>query len=152
MSPNQKHANTNNPIQGILLGFDFGMKRIGVAVGQTVTQSARALATVAAKAGEPDWQTITQLVKKWQPCAFVVGIPLNMDGTEQPITHHAREFCQKLSVRFKLTVFEMDERLTTKDAKEKLFSAGGFKALQDGQVDAMAAQLILQNWLDAENR
>ena len=70
----------------ILLGFDFGMKRIGVAVGQTVTQSARPLKTIKAKEGVPDWDEIEQLIKIWQPDAFIVGIPLNMDGTEQLLT------------------------------------------------------------------
>jgi putative Holliday junction resolvase len=130
----------------ILIGFDFGMKRIGVAVGQTITQSARPLDTLAAKEGTPNWDHIAKLIKKWLPDALVVGIPLNMDGTDQPITHHARQFAQSLEAQFKLPVYEIDERLTTKDAREQLFNEGGYKALQDGNVDRVAAQLILQNW------
>lgn len=130
----------------ILLGFDFGMKRIGVAIGQTVTQSARPLDTLAAKDGLPNWNAVTKLIQKWLPDSLVVGIPLNMDGTDQPITHHARQFAASLRERFALTVYEMDERLTTKDARERLFQQGGYKALHDGQVDRVAAQLILQNW------
>ncbi len=131
----------------ILLGFDFGMKRIGVAIGQRVTQTARPLATLTAKKGVPHWEELNKLLKKWQPDAFVVGIPLNMDGTDQPISHQARLFSQQLQIRYQLPVYEMDERLTTKDAREQLFTQGGYKALQDGQVDRVAAQLILQNWL-----
>lgn len=134
----------------ILMAFDFGMKRIGVAIGQTITQSARPLDTIHAKAGIPHWQAIAKLIKKWSPDAFVVGIPLNMDGTEQVISQHAREFARALQAQFHLPVHEIDERLTTKDARERLFMTGGFKALQDGQVDRLAAQLILQNWF-AEN-
>ncbi|RDI46546.1 Holliday junction resolvase RuvX [Aquicella lusitana] len=130
----------------ILIGFDFGMKRIGVAIGQTITQTARPLDTIQSKEGEPNWDAITHLIKKWLPDALVVGIPLNMDGTDQAITHHARAFANKLHDRFKLPVYEMDERLTTKDARERLFIQGGYKALQGGQVDRVAAQLILQNW------
>lgn len=130
----------------ILIGFDFGMKRIGVAIGQTVTQSARPLDTIQAKDGEPNWSALTRLIKKWLPDALVVGIPLNMDGTDQPISHHARQFAAKLRTEYKIPVHEMDERLTTKDARERLFAQGGYKALQDGQVDRVAAQLILQNW------
>lgn len=130
----------------ILIGFDFGMKRIGVAIGQTVTQTARPLDTIQAKEGEPNWNAIAQLIKKWLPDALVVGIPLNMDGSDQPITHHARQFANTLRLNYQLPVYEMDERLTTKDAREQLFSKGGYKALQDGQVDRVAAQLILQNW------
>lgn len=137
---------TQTILPKILLGFDFGMKRIGVAVGQTVTQSANPLDTLAAKDGNPNWQDLTKLIKKWRPDALIVGIPLNMDGTDQKITHHARQFAEKLREQTKLPVYEMDERLTTKDARERLFIDGGYKALQDGQVDRVAAQLILQNW------
>jgi putative holliday junction resolvase len=132
----------------ILIGFDFGMKRIGVAVGQTVTQTARPLDTIQAKEGVPNWNAITKLIGKWLPDALVVGIPLNMDGTDQTISHHARDFANSLRERYQLPVHEMDERLTTKDARERLFTTGGYKALQDGQVDRVAAQLILQNWFE----
>jgi putative Holliday junction resolvase len=134
----------------ILIGFDFGMKRIGVAIGQTITQTARPLETLAAKEGIPDWNSLAKLLRKWAPDALVVGIPLNMDGTDQAISHDARQFAEALEKQFHLPVHQIDERLTTKDARERLFLQGGFKALQDGQVDRVAAQLILQNWF-AEN-
>ncbi len=140
----------NHHISRILLGFDFGMKRIGVAIGQTVTKTARPLDTIPAKEGQPNWDSITKLIRKWLPDALVVGVPLNMDGTDQPISYHARQFAQALREHYQISVHEMDERLTTKDAREKLFKQGGYKALQDGQVDRVAAQLILQNWF-AEN-
>lgn len=133
----------------ILLAFDFGMKRIGVAVGQTITKSARPLDTLHAKDGIPNWDAVNKILKKWRPDAIIVGIPLNMDGTEQPISLNAKEFALTLRQRYQLIVYEVDERLTTKDAKERLFQLGGFKALQDGQVDRVAAQLILQNWFEA---
>jgi len=135
----------------VLLGFDFGLKRIGVAVGQTVTQTARPLVTLSAVQGEPQWTKLDNLVKTWQPDGLVLGVPLNMDGTEQPLTHAARRFAQQLHERFKLPVYEMDERLSTKDARERLFAEGGYKALQQGQIDSIAAQLILQNWLEASS-
>jgi putative Holliday junction resolvase len=131
----------------VLLGFDFGMKRIGVAVGQTVTESAKPLATLQANEGKPQWDELNKLIKKWEPDAFIVGIPLNMDGSEQPLTQSARHFASELQARFNLPVYEMDERLSSKDARERLFAQGGYKALQNGQVDRVAAQLILQNWL-----
>ncbi|VVC76900.1 Putative Holliday junction resolvase [Aquicella siphonis] len=134
----------------ILLGFDFGMKRIGVAVGQTITRTARPVATLQAKDGLPQWNELEKLIKRWRPDALVVGIPLNMDGTEQKISAQARQFAELLRERCKLPVHEMDERLTTRDARERLFTQGGFKALQDGQVDKVAAQLILQNWFAAK--
>lgn len=135
----------------ILMAFDFGKRRIGVAIGQTITQTARPLTTLLAKEGEPDWQVLTILMKKWRPDACVVGIPLNMDGTEQPLTHFARTFANAIKAQYNLPVFEMDERLTTKDARERIFTEGGYKALQGGQVDQVAAQLILQNWFADHN-
>ena len=137
--------NTNT--HKVLLGFDFGTKRIGVAVGQTITQTARPLITLAAKQGIPSMDELTKLVKTWQPDALVVGIPLNMDGTEQPITRAARQFIVLLQENYALPVYEVDERLSTKDARERLFNQGGYKALLHGQVDSVSAQLILQNWL-----
>lgn len=134
-----------------LLGFDFGMKRIGIAFGQTVTATASPLKTISAKNGTPDWQEIHAIIKKWRPDALVIGIPLNMDGTDQPITEAARNFAHELHEQTQLEVYEVDERLTTKDARERIFQAGGYKALQGGQVDQIAAQLILQNWF-AENK
>jgi putative Holliday junction resolvase len=132
----------------ILLGFDFGMKRIGVAVGQTVTQTARPLDTIKANQGEPNWDALDKLIKTWQPDALIIGIPLNMDGTEQSITLAARKFADLIGARFQLPVYGVDERLTTKAAREYLFNEGGYKALQNGQVDSVAAQLILQSWLN----
>ena len=130
----------------VLLGFDFGTKRIGVAVGQTITKTARPLETLAAKAGEPQGDALAKLIKTWQPDALVVGIPLNMDGTEQPLTILARNFANYLRAQWQLPVYEVDERLTTRDAREQIFLKGGYKALQNRQIDSIAAQLILETW------
>lgn len=137
----------NNIQHDILIGFDFGMKRIGVAVGQTVTKTARPLGVVNAKQGLPDWITLTKYIKTWHPDAFVVGIPLNMDGTEQPLTSAARAFADSISERFQLPVYGIDERLTSVEAKSRVFEEGGYKALKNSAIDSFAAQLILQNWL-----
>jgi len=138
----------NAPIR--IMGFDFGTKRIGVAFGQTVTKTAQALKNVHAQNGVPNWQELDQLVKQWQPDAMVVGIPLNMDGSEQALSQKARDFAERLKTHYGLPIFETDERLTTKDARERLFKSGGYKALQDGQVDQLAAQLILENWFQTQ--
>lgn len=132
---------------GFFLGFDFGMKRIGVAVGQKITKTAQPLETLSANQGSPEWNHVKKLIQKWEPEALIVGIPWNMDGTEQFITQAARRFANQLKEKFLLPVHGMDERLSTKAAREKLFSEGGYKALKAGQVDSIAAQLILQNWL-----
>ena len=139
----------DNPLR-TLLGFDFGTKRIGIAVGQTVTRTARPLGVIKATEGIPQWDTLDQFIKAWQPDALVVGVPLNMDGTEQPLTQAARRFADSLREYFKLPVYEMDERLTSVSAREYVFSRGGYKALKDTQIDSIAAQLILQNWLESK--
>lgn len=135
----------------ILLGFDFGTKRIGVAVGQTVTQSARPLETIKSNQGMPHWPSLDKIVQTWRPDALVVGIPLNMDGTPQPITAAAEKFARLLQEHFQLPVYEMDERLSTVDARQRVFAKGGYKALQKEQIDSIAAQLILETWLLQEN-
>jgi putative Holliday junction resolvase len=130
-----------------VIGFDFGMKRIGVAVGQTITKTAQPLGTIKTTQGAPQWDQLTKYFKKWQPDALVVGIPLNMDGSEQPLTAAAKKFADLLRNHFKIPVYGMDERLTSVEAKARLFDQGGYKALKNAEVDSIAAQLILQNWL-----
>lgn len=130
-----------------LLGFDFGMKRIGVAVGQAITCSASPLITLSAKQGKPDWLALTELIDTWRPDALVVGIPLNMDGSSQFITRAAQYFANQLEKRYPLTVYRMDERLTTVAARAEVFDAGGYKALKISQIDSVAAKLILEAWL-----
>jgi len=132
----------------VLLGFDFGTKRIGVAVGQTVTCTARPLLTLQAQQGKIKSEALQPIIKTWQPDGFVIGVPLNMDGTEQPITLLAREFGQWLTTTFDIPVYEMDERLSTRDARDQVFAHGGYRALKKAEVDSLAAQIILQNWLE----
>lgn len=131
----------------VLFGFDFGTKRIGVAVGQTITATARPLTTLVAEQGKINSDTLQSLINTWQPDGFVVGIPLNMDGTEQPITFAAREFATWLTKTFAIPVYEMDERLSTRDARERIFANSGYRGLQKTEIDSVAAQIILQNWL-----
>ncbi|WP_019934086.1 Holliday junction resolvase RuvX [Oceanimonas smirnovii] len=130
-----------------LLGFDYGLKSIGVAVGQELTATARPLLALKASDGVPNWQQIENLLKEWQPALLVVGLPLNMDGTEQDISRRARKFANRLHGRFGLPVELQDERLTTADARARLFEAGGYKALGKDAVDAVSAQLILESWM-----
>lgn len=133
-----------------VLGFDFGSKYIGVAVGQTSPTLAQPLTSLSVKKGALPWKEITHLLQIWSPDALVVGIPLNMDGSEQAITHLAQNFLMELKNRFQLPVFPMDERLTTVEARSRLFAMGGYKALKKKSIDSIAAQLIVEMWL--ENR
>ncbi|WP_339879572.1 MULTISPECIES: Holliday junction resolvase RuvX [Pseudidiomarina] len=130
-----------------VIGFDFGTHSIGVAVGQTVTGTASPLTALKAKDGQPNWDAVAKLLADWQPELLVVGLPLNMDGTEQPLTDLARKFANRLHGRFGIKVALQDERLTTVAAKEDLFGRGGYKQLQKGKVDSAAAQLILEDFL-----
>jgi len=133
---------------GTLLAFDFGTKSIGVAIGQRITGTARALTALKAQDGTPDWSKIDKLLKEWQPDEVVVGLPLNMDGTEQPLTARARKFAQRLHGRFGVQVSLHDERLSTVEAKADLFEQGGFRALNKGSIDSASAVVILESWFD----
>jgi putative Holliday junction resolvase len=129
------------------MGYDFGLRRIGVAVGQDITKTAKPIQTLLAKDGEPEWSQVLKQIKEWSPRALVVGIPYNMDGTEQSITLAARQFALLLHEKTNLVVHEMDERLSTVAAREEVFDAGGSKALRASQVDSVAAKVILEGWL-----
>lgn len=131
-----------------VIGFDFGSKYIGVAVGQTSLSLAQPLTSLTVKNGELPWKEIEQLLEIWSPDALVVGIPLNMDGTKQSITYLAQDFLMQLKNRFQLPVFPVDERLTTVEARSRLFAVGGYKALKKKSIDSIAAQLIVEMWLE----
>lgn len=133
-----------------LLGFDFGMKSIGVAVGQEVTGTASPLPALKAQDGIPDWQQIQHIIDQWQPHMAIVGLPLNMDGTEQHVTHAARKFANRIHTKFKLPIDTCDERLTTADAKARLFELGGYKKLDKGKVDSVSACLIVESWIEQQ--
>ncbi len=131
-----------------LLSFDFGTKSIGVAVGQQLTGTARPLTAIKAQDGVPDWNIIEKLLKEWQPERVIVGLPLNMDGTEQPLTARARKFANRLHGRFGVQVELHDERLSTVEARADLFARGGFRALSKGSVDSLSAVIILESWFE----
>jgi putative Holliday junction resolvase len=126
-----------------LLGFDFGPRKIGVAVGQTVTGSASPLTTLRSHRERPDWARIESLIREWQPAVAVVGLPFNMDDTETALAPRARRFARQLRGRFGIEVHLVDERLTSIEARRQL----GRPATSIEAVDAMAAKLILETWL-----
>ncbi|MGM3159296.1 Holliday junction resolvase RuvX [Dickeya undicola] len=133
-----------------LLAFDFGTRSIGVAIGQEITGTARPLTSLKAQDGVPDWQKVEKLLNEWQPSLIIVGLPLNMDGTEQPLTARARKFSQRLHGRFGVKVELHDERLSTVEARADLFERGGFRALDKGSVDAASAVIILESWFEQQ--
>ncbi len=138
-------------LEGTLLGFDFGLRRIGVAVGQTATQTASALVTVS-HSTQPDWQVISNLIKEWQPAGLVVGLPLDAGGHETQMSRAARQFAAVLGQRFRKPVYFIDERLTSVQAESQFAearSAGRARRKDARRLDAVAAKIILENWLQS---
>jgi putative Holliday junction resolvase len=133
----------------LLLGFDYGTKQIGVAVGQMITGQARELCILKAQNGVPDWQKVEALLREWQPDAIVVGLPLNMDGSPSDMSERAEKFARRLHGRFNVPVHMQDERLTTYEAKGQRLSQGQHGSYRDNPVDALAAALLLESWLAA---
>lgn len=135
--------------QDTYLGFDFGTKKIGVAVGQTTTATASPLQTLRSISGQPNWALISQLCLEWQPAGLVVGISKQADGQDNPVTPLMQKFCRQLEGRYKLPVFQIDEQLSTYEAKQLLFDELNVRATKLWEVqDQLAAQLILQTWLN----
>jgi putative Holliday junction resolvase len=128
-----------------LLGFDFGTQRIGIAVGQSITGTATALCTISSRHGKPDWDRISDLVAHWQPDALVVGLPLHDDGSDSDISKAVRKFIRQLDEHYQLPVHTMDERLSSHAAKQHMK-----QSTSKQQIDAIAAMIILQNWLETK--
>ncbi|MDR5609644.1 MULTISPECIES: Holliday junction resolvase RuvX [Arsenophonus] len=131
-----------------IIAFDFGTLSIGIAIGQEITATARPLTAIKAKDGKPNWLDIEKIIQEWQPELAIVGLPLNMDGTEQPISNQARKFANRLHGRFGIQVTLHDERLTTIEARAQLFNQGGYRALNKSKIDSISAVIILESWFE----
>ena len=133
-----------------LLAFDVGAKRIGVAVGNTVTLSAREVGVLEVHGNGPDWALLDRWVKEWQPQALVVGDPVPLDGGDQPARQRARGFARSLARRYALPVDQVDETLSSREAAQRFAAgraAGARKKSQAATLDALAAVVILERWL-----
>ena len=134
-----------------IIGFDYGRKRIGCAVGQELTSSARPLTTVAVHNNKPDWDHIARILEEWQPDIVIVGLPLNMDGTEHDMSRSARRFSNQINGRFNRPVELVDERLTSLEAEEIITEerrSGRMKKKSAKlSVDQIAAELIIKAWM-----
>jgi len=133
-----------------LLGFDVGAKRIGVAVGNTVTGSAREVGVLEVFAAGPDWARLDRWVKDWQPDGLVVGDPIPLDGGDQPARQRARGFARDLAKRYALPVQQVDERQSSIEAAQRFArgrAAGARKRSEAANLDALAAVVILERWL-----
>ena len=122
-----------------LLCFDYGKKRIGSAVGQTITATATALETINVNNTHPDWESIKRLINEWRPDKLIVGRPFTLDGGRQNMTDAAERFSRQLEGRFKLPVELIEEQLSSYEARRELKSTR--------KLDPVAARLILETWL-----
>jgi putative holliday junction resolvase len=139
----------NNEVKTVL-AFDYGLSQIGTAIGNRLTGTAQALNTLSARDGIPRWDEIQLLLNEWQPDLLVVGLPLNMDDSESAISQRARKFGRRLEGRFGLSVEYMDERLSSYEAKSTLREQGHRGDYKNSPADGLAAELILQSWLNGE--
>jgi len=125
--------------KGVFIAIDWGEKRIGLAVGQSLTATARGLAVIQAKQGMPNWQELNKWLAKYQPEALVLGLPLLLDGKEQPLTERVRDFAQHLTQHIPLPLYWVEEQLSSSEAAERCHNPA--------MLDAEAAAVILETWL-----
>jgi putative Holliday junction resolvase len=130
-----------------VMAFDFGLRQIGVAVGNCLLETSQPLDIVRARDGVPDWRSIESLLQEWQPDLLLIGDPLNMDGTDSDLGARAQKFSRRLHGRFGLAVALVDERLTSFEAKQTLQAQGHKGNYKNQPADSVAAELILQSWM-----
>ncbi len=140
----------SKPSVRCVIGFDFGLKRIGLATGQTITGTASPLVTLKAVNQTPDWKSIETHIRQWMPDALIVGIPYLLDGGESDTTRAARNFSKELGRRFNLPVYTIDESLTSVAAQEQLKQDIKISKHNKHEIDKMAAAIIVQSWLNLQ--
>ena len=135
----------NNSFPKVVMAFDFGLKHIGIAIGQEITRTASTFYSINATEGHPDWTELDKIITEWKPNLFVVGDPFNMDGTRSKIQDLSDNFSTALYKRYDINIEKTDERLSSREAKERL------ENLQIGTRDStnkhsISAQVILEDW------
>ena len=137
-----------------LLGFDYGTKRIGIAVGQSITHSASPLTTLTSVNDQPDWDSISKLIQEWKPDALVLGLPVNADGSASDVTRRVQRFGNQLQGRYNLPVHTIDERLSSVKAENHLAQSSQGKQQRaryaKADVDKIAAAVILESWFASQ--
>jgi len=139
----------------VVVGFDYGARRIGVALGNRISSSARALGVVDNGATGPDWLRVTALLREWRPDALLVGLPLTLDSGEQDTSRAARAFAAELHARANLPIALVDERLTSREAAQRFAArraSGNARRKDAANLDAIAAEVIVEQWLRANPR
>jgi putative Holliday junction resolvase len=135
----------NNPPR-VIMAFDFGLRNIGLAIGQEITRTAHTFYSVKAENGTPRWMVLDEIVNEWEPQLFVVGDPLNMDGSISKIKEKSDNFARKISSRYSIGYELMDERLSTKEATERLKKSGAEFKESMADKHSLSAQVILEDW------
>lgn len=131
------------------MAFDFGLRQIGVAVGNCLLGTSQSLAVQRAREGQPDWDAIAALVREWSPDLLLVGDPLNMDGSVSELAQRARKFSRRLHGRLGLPVELVDERLSSFEAKQISREQGHKGDYKKAPIDSLAAELIFKTWFEA---
>lgn len=134
----------------VVIAFDFGLKRTGVAVGNTVIGSATPECTLISKDELPDWDAITKLFEEWKPAQIVVGMPIELDGGESPLKKRIDRFCNQIQGRYNIAVDQENEQFTSIEAAQRLKQlrqSGRKQKITKDEVDKIAASIILENWM-----
>ncbi|MFC3903325.1 putative holliday junction resolvase [Acinetobacter marinus] len=129
-----------------IMAFDFGTQKMGIAVGQSLIQNSNPLALFPMKDGIPNWDELLHIIKQWQPDIFLVGLPLNMDDSESDLSRRARKFARRLRHQTNIDTWMVDERLTTRDARQDLANLHAQGQAKRVQADSLAAGLLLESW------
>ena len=133
-----------------VLGIDYGLRRIGIATGQTITGSASPITTLNQINGSTDWEAIENLIDQWKPQALIVGMPYYLDGKENDMTKVVEAFCLELEQRFTIPIFKINEALSSYEAETMLKKNTKIGKHNKHEIDKMAAAIIVQNWLDQQ--
>ena len=135
----------------VILAFDFGLKHIGVAVGQEITNTSQTFFSLVAKNGEPDWNKLDSLIDEWKPKLFVIGNPLNMDGSDSEIKKKSDKFSDLINKRYNIPVELIDERLTSREARDRRQEENYNSISSARDIHQVSAQIILENWFSENN-
>ena len=133
-----------------VIAIDYGLRNMGVAVGNTVSRTVQPLTIIGARDGVPDWSALTKLIEEWQPDRVIVGHPLNMDGSESDISQRVMKFARQIEGRCEISVTLVDERLSSREAKAAALSAGHHGDFATAPIDDQAAAIILTTWLNEQ--
>ena len=144
-------SQTPSDSPGTVLAFDFGEKRIGVAVGEQLLGIAHPLTTISAEANDERFRVIGELIAQWRPVQLVVGLPLSLEGEEHALTLLSKKFARRLNGRFNLPIALVDERLSSVEASQTLKELGIGGRKQKPMLDQVAAQHILQSYFDSQS-